>query len=330
MKLLLIFVGASFREGSQGSLLTDTELSFKTQRNAIWSHLDFINYLFKFNINIDIIINTYQTIYEDELKSWFNSHLIKILINDNLIGLENLVNDGLKSIENINDYDGVLVLRIDLFLKKQFFFEFEKSLNKNKILFPFICWERNCTVNGYPRVADTLMYLPKKYFHLIDKGVFLSHNAWYNNVSFNNLSNLDQDLIIYTLHDSDSEKDYNPLYYMVSRPESTVWHSKNTVVFSTLTDFKNCIELKNNIINESQNNKFIDVKDNTKDCIKKMPIFKSFEINSQKQTIKQPYVEIIECPIVYPIPKTFNIKNHIESPNSIFVKIVNRKSKKIR
>ena len=47
MKLLLLLVGASFREGGQGSLLSDTDLSFETQQKAIGSHLQFINYLYK-------------------------------------------------------------------------------------------------------------------------------------------------------------------------------------------------------------------------------------------------------------------------------------------
>jgi hypothetical protein len=32
--------------------------------------------------------------------------------------------------------------------------------------------------------------------------------------------------MINTYHDSDSEKDFNPLYYIVNRAQSTVWHSE--------------------------------------------------------------------------------------------------------
>ena len=35
--------------------------------------------------------------------------------------------------------------------------------------------------------------------------------------------------IINTYHDSDSSKDYNPLYYIVNRPENIIWHSEGDI-----------------------------------------------------------------------------------------------------
>jgi len=37
------------------------------------------------------------------------------------------------------------------------------------------------------------------------------------------------DVMINTYHDSDSQKDFNPLYYIVNRPENNVWHSENEI-----------------------------------------------------------------------------------------------------
>ena len=36
----------------------------------------------------------------------------------------------------------------------------------------------------------------------------------------------DLDTMINTYHDSDSAKDYNPLYYIVNRPENKIHHSE--------------------------------------------------------------------------------------------------------
>ena len=42
--------------------------------------------------------------------------------------------------------------------------------------------------------------------------------------SFDALTYEDMDTIINTFHDSDSNKDFNPLYKIVNRPESNVFH----------------------------------------------------------------------------------------------------------
>ena len=35
--------------------------------------------------------------------------------------------------------------------------------------------------------------------------------------------------MINTFHDSDSQKDFNPLYYIVNRPQNTVWHDNEYI-----------------------------------------------------------------------------------------------------
>ena len=39
----------------------------------------------------------------------------------------------------------------------------------------------------------------------------------------------DLDTMINTYHDSDSSKDYNPLYYIVNRPENIIWHREGHI-----------------------------------------------------------------------------------------------------
>ena len=180
MKLLLLLVGSCFRDGGQDSKLVDTDRSYLAQKNAFESHNLLIKYLNNDNIDVDIIINTYKTKYENDLKNWYSHSLKQILINDQLIGLENLVNNALNKFNecysyNVYDYyDGILILRLDLFLKNEFFINFDPY--SEKILFPFISWKHSFKVNNCPRVSDTLMFIPKKYLFLMIHG-FYTHQS---------------------------------------------------------------------------------------------------------------------------------------------------------
>jgi hypothetical protein len=76
-KCLLLLYGQSFREGNQGTLTIDTDFSYKTQKLATESHMNFIKYLKEdYDIDTDIIINTYNTKYEDEFKSLYGNNLV--------------------------------------------------------------------------------------------------------------------------------------------------------------------------------------------------------------------------------------------------------------
>jgi len=60
---------------------------------------------------------------------------------------------------------------------------------------------------------------------IINKKVSLYHDSWFIYVNNYKLNFTDLSVYLDTYHDSDSEKDFNPLYYIVGREESTVWHS---------------------------------------------------------------------------------------------------------
>ena len=68
----------------------------------------------------------------------------------------------------------------------------------------------------------------------------------------------DLNVMLETLHDSDSEKDYNPLYRIVNRPQSTEWHSSGYAFEKKVENFSNTnyIEDENTKYIED-NNKFI-------------------------------------------------------------------------
>ena len=65
------------------------------------------------------------------------------------------------------------------------------------------------------------MYLDILYYKI---GLKLYHNSILDYLQ-NNIKLTDFDFILNTLHDSDTAKEYNPLYSLVSRNNTKVWHS---------------------------------------------------------------------------------------------------------
>ena len=96
------------------------------------------------------------------------------------------------------------------------------------ILYPTICWFKDSKCGIHPRVNDTMLFIPKRYYSYI-KNMEISHHLWYHLIHTTTLTYHDMDTMIHTYHDSDSYKDFNPLYFIVNRPESTVFHSKDHV-----------------------------------------------------------------------------------------------------
>jgi hypothetical protein len=225
MKGLIVLIGESFRDGLSTTRERDTDNSYELQKKACESHIRFFDNLKNNqNIDVEIIINTYKTRFEEDLKCWYQQYLIEYNSNDNLIGLENLLNNITKRIDKTK-YDFVFAIRIDLFLKDHFLEKFDP--NWNRITFSQICWAKCCRVVGNnPRVSDVVLFIPKRLFYLFDNYLYLWHDSWINYKYNYGLTNDDLNLMIDTYHDSDSWQDWNPLYYMVSREESKIWHSE--------------------------------------------------------------------------------------------------------
>jgi len=228
MKGLFLFIGESFRFGSQKTRIRGTKESYDEQIKACKSHITFIeNMEQKYNLEISyVIISSYTTNYDSELIAIYDKYLISSTFQQTLIGLTNIFHNILLNIKNINDYDFIFYIRIDLFLKE--YLLKVMNITKNKILFPSICWGKNCIIKNYPRVNDMMMFIPKKYYEFI-RDINIYHNCWYKLINTSTIKNDDLDVILNTLHDSDSEKDNNPIYYIANRPESKVWHSPNQI-----------------------------------------------------------------------------------------------------
>jgi hypothetical protein len=229
MKGLLILTGESFRLGGQGNRNTGSDNSYLEQINAANSHIHFLEHLKENqNCDMDVFIASYNTKFNNELISIYSNYLIGYDYYEHLIGQNNLINNSLKNIQKIELYDFILFMRIDLFLKKEFSRVFD--CKSELILFPSICFKPHHKVGIHPRVNDIMLYFPKKYFNYLKYvAMFVGHDQWYNFIENTDLKYDDLGTMLNTFHDSDSAKDWNPLYYIVNREESKIFHTKDEI-----------------------------------------------------------------------------------------------------
>ena len=228
MNGLIIFMGESFRVGTQGTRNRGSAESYPGQIGACNSHIRFIEHIITaHNLNsISVHISSYTTPYDNDLLAIYDKYLIGRDYYDNPIGLSTLFHNAINNIENISQYDFTLYIRIDLFLKPPFMKTFDPTINM--ILFPTILWKKDCKINGHPHVNDMMTFIPKKYYNYL-KNMNIGHGMWCELVTTTDLTYDDMDTIIHTYHDGDSYKDINPLYYIVNRAETRYFHSKGFV-----------------------------------------------------------------------------------------------------
>jgi hypothetical protein len=229
MEALIFIIGEAFRTGGQGTRVRGLPESYHEQMNACNTHIKFLDHLKnKFNCILSVHISTYGTKYNDELLGIYKPYLIGYKIYDDTIGLTPLFKHAIMDNKHyLRKYDFVFYFRIDLFLKDHFFMDVFNP-RWNTIRFPSICWKQGSIHNGKPRVNDMMLFIPKPFFDHIDN-ISLCHDAWYLFSNDLNIKESDMDVMIHTYHDSDTEKDWNPLYHIVNRPESTIWHSENEI-----------------------------------------------------------------------------------------------------
>jgi hypothetical protein len=217
MSAILLLIGESFRTGEQGTRLRGEYNSVESQIEACKSHINFIHSFPQ--INWKIIIFTYTTSYDKKLKKIYSPYYSRFL--EYPIGYNNLFEMSKTYItESKLKYDFLFVSRIDLIFTPLF----TKTFNPrwNTIRYPFICWKKDSiSKKYYPRVSDTMIFIPKKYNLSL---ITLNHDSWYE-LCVKGFAYSDIDVMINTYHDSDSSKDYNPLYTIVNRNKTTNWCS---------------------------------------------------------------------------------------------------------
>lgn len=231
-KGLICYYGGAFRDGHSGNSNQDSEEGFDSQFYSTQSHIKLTSMIKKKGYDIDTIINTYHSSYEKDLSKWYNPY--EILFNklnkniESTDGRDNLIRASIKNIKNMtpDDYDFILFIRIDLFLKP----EFCKVLNIQSEKIQFLAHTQNKLFCGFtkekdPEVVDLILFVPKKYFYVLDNKFKLNHDSWSYYKKQYVLTNDDMSFMSDLKFDSNSYLEYNPYYIISGRPENKMVHS---------------------------------------------------------------------------------------------------------
>ena len=250
MDALVIIRGESFRTGNTQSRDVGSSESYDSQLEASKSQLRFLKNLKNKNVNLDLNMATYKTQFLDECLGWYSEefNIVSSCIKDNSENTtqDSLINDAMeahfddtRNIPNLSSYDFILFLRFDCYLKEKFIEIFDPHWNT--IRFPFIRrwqnvnektpevnqfqheYQQKTNLSYFPVVSDIMWFVPNKYisnlFEGKNKRFHYWHNAWSDIITFNDLTFEDMDVMINTIHQSDSHMESNPLYKISGRRE---------------------------------------------------------------------------------------------------------------
>lgn len=230
----IVLFGECFRLGGQHTRIRDKPISFKPQIMASKRQMEFFNHLINTkNTNIDIYIASYKTKYIKEITEIYNDLLVDSIWVNKPIGRDNIIKEGYKLMDKNNkDYDFLLVMRIDIYLRDALFEIFDPHWET--IHFPFI--EHTTEMFDAIRVNDTMLFIPKKYFRMFKKE-YIHHLMLYNMILNNKITLNDFDVMINTTHNANSSSGYNPIYYIVNRNISKYDPNKKYIVYDKYKTF---------------------------------------------------------------------------------------------
>jgi hypothetical protein len=183
-----------------------------------------------YDLEVDLYLDTQSTGFDEMLLDYYGGlNIVSHNFHKEYLTQMGALDRALSYIrnnENFKEYSFILIIRFDLFFKDTFFELFKP--NTEEVLFPSVCWyHHRKTIKGHPRINDVLFSIPQKYFKLCEN--FILPNDDIGHEFLNHWLPLIPDLkysfILNTYHDSDTQKDWNPLYRIVNRPETSVWHS---------------------------------------------------------------------------------------------------------
>jgi hypothetical protein len=214
MRFALCLLGQPFRKGRGDG---GSQEVYNDQMNAIETHLQFIE---STGFDCSVFMNVETTQYNEELKKVYNQYLEGALFRHKTT--EELVVSRKKQMDDVmklfdrNDYNFIFFLRIDIYLKQKFIDMFEFT---NKIKFPFVtesAFTGNKTSEGNVRLCDMFMSIPKKHYNLLDIDKCIFHEDASDDMK---IQNENIEVVVDTMHDGDSGKRWNPLYYITGREE---------------------------------------------------------------------------------------------------------------
>ena len=246
-RLLLIIRGEVFRHGDAYSRKDGMGEAFKDQEAASKTHMDLVRKIESQGYTVDILLNTYHTDFDEKAKEFYGKNLKEAKFHtekfENQLGM---MKDCVDSYRAMNtDYDVILILRTDMFLKEQFINDYKADTPT--VQFLGIIW----TKTGFQRsprgtllINDVYFHFPKKFYDKLDKLYYL-HESWtptmhkfleYAPLKFGT----EYSLMSKHFYDSNTSEDMNPYYRFIGRPEATTWHDEGKDI-SQLPEFKGLV-----------------------------------------------------------------------------------------
>lgn len=216
--------GLSFRFGHQRSVEVGKSWTVRNQKLAFESQIQLIEHLEKkHECEIDIIIDTFTTQYDNIIKDLFKNkaiefNFIKTLDRETVSAFNRAV---YRITPKLVNYDFFIISRNDVYFKKSIFDLI--NTNEEEIKYTFDL--------SHDLVGDLFFFIPKIYFDAIElfKLCLWDHHGYKQFVNKNYPDCVISPYIL-SQHDSDSAKCWNPLYKIVGRPEKDEESSKNWVL----------------------------------------------------------------------------------------------------
>tara|TARA_B100001093_G_scaffold6187_1_gene6274 strand:- start:35849 stop:36604 length:756 start_codon:yes stop_codon:yes gene_type:complete len=240
-KGLFVFYGQAFR---------NKENSLNVQKEISQSHIKLLESLKGYKI--DVLINSYKTLYEKELISLYQNHLICSNFIDDKKHQElfseypkqgtriiaNYTIDIINQNTQIEDYDFLFICRIDGLLKDKFIEEFKL---KDKIMYPHPIQSHEGPNNkkhylgNEPQtlfIGDAFVVIPKKYFFILEHKDLLHHFATDRLTSLNLYLGKDIDFFLHKCYSANTREQRNPFYRLPNRSEgSDCWRGLENLIF---------------------------------------------------------------------------------------------------
>lgn len=221
----VVLRGESFRFGRQDTRIRGIPEAVEDQMAACRSHLRICDRLKEMGVTPSLFLTTYTTPYDDKLLEVYAPYLVKHQILAEIGPIQHVnVKVSVGLVDDLSAFDYVIILRVDMCFKDEFFDIFR--LDENRILFISVCWYKACrTPRGLPRVVDTYYCFPKNMFPYLLAAQQNSRIYGHECVEYFGLQPPQYDFLTYIFLDSDSFKDKNPYYRIVNRGESKIFNS---------------------------------------------------------------------------------------------------------
>jgi len=232
-KVLLVLTGESFRYDYGRT--RGCEDCRERQYIASRSHVELCNNIKNnHNYDVDLFINTYKLndVDDEILINYYKNltNVVKYNFHETCFDCEYLLHNN--TYDNINEiidnYEFILMIRIDFYIKKYFFniLEFDchkikfAHIDTNQVYIDInnIEFNKDDIKSKSYLVCHNIILYPKKFFFTIkNKYVYNQTHHIRDSLIHNGIDINDIDYFVYTLHVSNTALGWNPLYIQVGR-----------------------------------------------------------------------------------------------------------------